>query len=173
MKTKPLRLTARLQRWSVLPIVYVALTSIAGAVDLLVPAESFETDGEGARYLSNTHHDSGGTGGDYWERFNFGAQNPHPQQHNPPISGGLDGSFGWAGEDVDTSDNPISGGASGFPGIVRLDDLNVAGFSNLRVTVSLAVSQPVPVTTWPWIAPSKSRRRSTRTAAGSRYRSRA
>ena len=61
-------------------IALVALLLPAGteAVDLFVPAESFETDGDnGVRYLSNTHTDGSG---DYFERHNFGVQNPHPGQ---------------------------------------------------------------------------------------------
>ena len=102
------------------------------AVDLLMPDESFETDGEGSRYLSNEHSDGGG---DYFERHNFGSQNPYPGQGQ--MINSVDGSWAWALEDVDTADNPLGAGREG---IVRLDDLTVAGHNNLRVTVAFAFS---------------------------------
>ena len=102
--------------------------------------EDFETDGEGVRYLSNTHTDGSG---DFFERHDFGTTNPHPGQAEAIV--GVQGSFAWAGEDVDTSDNPLG---SGQPGIVRIQDLDATGLTNLRVTVSLGVSQLAAGTEW-------------------------
>ncbi len=103
------------------------------AVDLL--DESFETDGEGTRYRSNTHTDGAN---DFFERHDFATDNPHPS-HATAVTA-VDGSFAWAGEDVDTSDNPLG---SGMPGIVRLDDLTVTGHNNLKVIVALGFSPQV------------------------------
>ena len=118
----------RLFRAAVLGL--LAFISSAQAVDLLDPAESFETDGEGTRYLSNAHSDGGG---DHFHRHNYFVQNPHPA-HNVAVTG-VDGSWAWAGEDVDADSPP-----SGPFGYVRLNDLDVTGNNNLEVTVSFGKS---------------------------------
>ena len=98
--------------------------------DLLVQ-ESFETDGEGVRYTSNAFDLSPGSA-DYFTR----TTNPHPEQADPTIASGIDGSFFWASEDID-------GGLAG-DAIVRLNDLSVSNVSNaandITVTVGLAVT---------------------------------
>lgn len=107
----------------------------AGAFDLFV-CESFETDGEGSRYRSNAHTDGGG---DFWERHNFAVQNPHPG-HGFSINAGIDGSWAWAGEDVDADSPP-----SGPLGYVRLDDVDVSGKGNLRVSIAAGFSQQTTI----------------------------
>lgn len=112
----------------------LALIPDAHAVDLLIPDESFETDGNGSRYMSNQHTDGVG---DYFQRFDIGSSaGAHPGQLGG-ISG-IDGTHAWFGEDVDSGDNPSGGGATGFDGIVRLNDLTVTGNNNLEVAIAFA-----------------------------------
>lgn len=122
-------------RW-VLPI--LALVCYSLPVHAQLPhTESFETDGDaGARYLSNTH-DDGAAGNDFFVRHDFGTTNPNPNHGQQIFS--VDGNFGWAGEDVDTADNPLG---SGNPAILRLNDLTVTNFNNLQVEIGLACSSP-------------------------------
>lgn len=123
-----------------------------GIAALIGLAESFETNGDGGvRYLSNSHHSDGGTGEDYWERHQFngaGGQNPHPNFFGTggPIVG-IDGNFAFAGEDVDTAANPLSVANSQELGVVRLNDLDVSGFTDLKVTVGFGWFDPT-LTVW-------------------------
>ena len=94
--------------------------------------ENFDTDGEGTRYTSSTFDDGGS---DYFER-----QTTYPDPRHlatftitAPQSGGY-----WSSEDIGSpassdSDNPL-----GTHGIVRLNNVAIAGFNNLKVRVFLA-----------------------------------
>ncbi len=130
-------LPGRLLRVPLCGAVIMSLALSSYAADLLIPDESFESDGQtgvGDRYLSNQHLDGSGT--DFFQRHDFGTTNPHPS-HNQAIGGALDGDFAFAGEDVDTTDNPLG---SGFPAILRLNNLTVTGNNILEVTIGLACS---------------------------------
>jgi hypothetical protein len=100
--------------------------------DLLDPpaclpyAESFETDGEGTRYNSNTFDDN--------PECNFFLRtNTQPSCHADAASG-IDGSYYWASEDVE-------GGSNGsVDGIVELLPLLASGYTGLQISVLLGVS---------------------------------
>ena len=103
---------------------------VAMAADL--HTETFDTDGEGARYTSSMFND---TNSDFFERTD---SNPHPNHNAPgfgvltftaPQSGGY-----WASEDI----SGAAGNSLGTHGIVRLNDLNVATQTNLEVSIYLA-----------------------------------
>ena len=119
--------------WCVVVITFLA--SVSYAFDLLVPAESFETDGQtgaGNRYLSNQHTDGGAN---FFQWHNFTTTNPHPS-NNEAITSFVD-SVAFAGKDVNTADNPLGAGS---PAILRLNDLTVTGNNMLVVKISLACS---------------------------------
>ncbi|MCB0638633.1 MAG: HYR domain-containing protein, partial [Lewinella sp.] len=100
--------------------------------DLLVPyaefpvCESFETDGEGVRYNSNTFDDSNNC--DFFFRTNT-----QPSCFINAI-GNVDGSYYWASEDVIGSFNGSD------PAYVELAPMTVTGLQNLEVSVLLGVS---------------------------------
>ena len=90
--------------------------------------ETFDTDGEGSRYTSNTFL----VGADYFERTDA---NPHPEHSVAYIFSAPQGAGYWASEDVDDADNPLG---VGQPGINRIADLDVSGLIDLAVTIHLA-----------------------------------
>ena len=90
--------------------------------------ESFETDGEGTRYISNTFQTACH---DFFERI----QDSDISTNNCVTNtiGGEDGTFFWGGEDTDA--------ATGGEGIITFNAVNVSGF-NLSVDVLLAIGRP-------------------------------
>lgn len=105
--------------------------------------ESFETDGEGARYLSNTFSDGSNK---HFERHNFAAENPHPFHHENVT--GIDGDFAWSGEaSENSSQNPLGDGP-GVESILRLFDLDASGLSDLQVEIALGSSHPSISSEW-------------------------
>lgn len=92
--------------------------------------ESFETDGEGSRYTSNTFNDA--TFSDVWERTN---SNPHPYHGTTITAGTRDGSFYWAGEDIESELG------TGNYGVVTLGAVNISGYTDLSVSVALGISR--------------------------------
>lgn len=97
--------------------------------------ESFETDGEGSRYTSNSGNTGGQSppGNDIWDRTD---QNPAPFHSLAIATGSRDGSWYWAGEAV--SDLALNVGADGF---MTLNALNVSGFTSLDVQIALGISR--------------------------------
>ncbi|MDG2123044.1 MAG: cadherin-like domain-containing protein, partial [Verrucomicrobiales bacterium] len=120
----------------------IAVTATIGS-GTIPHTESFETDGEGARYLSNTFNDGSNN---HFERHNFGSQNPHPFQHETIT--GVSGNFAWAAERSEfASENPL-GDAVGVENVLRLFDLAATGLTGLQVEVALGSSHPVPIAEW-------------------------
>ena len=108
---------------------FFALASVSlGQVTLY--SESFETDGEGSRYTSNTFNNAALS--DVWERTN---QNPHPYHSTGIASGTEDGTFYWAGEDIQST---LGTATDAF---VELDPVSVSGFSSLDVQIALGISR--------------------------------
>lgn len=110
-------------------------TGLRGQVTLLL--ETFETDGEGTRYTSNTFTNCGDS--DFFLRTNTNPVSPASCGIlYSSILTNLQGSFFWAAEDV------IGGGGTclGCRPAARLtfNSLNVAGYTGLTVSVYLATS---------------------------------
>jgi hypothetical protein len=103
--------------------------STAHAQSTLVQ-ESFETNGEGTRYTSNTF-DNRATTVQYFLR----AQPPVSGFNSSFTASGIDGSWLWAGEAVrgQTGGNPDRA-----PLYVQLNTINIANKSNVQVKVLLA-----------------------------------
>lgn len=111
----------------------VIVTSVITEPLSIPHTETFDTDGDGGRYTSNSFTDGQATPADYFERTD---SNPHPGQQggvytfSPPQGGGY-----LAAEDVGSSPNPLGPTA---PGIVRLPSLDSSGLGNLQATIHLA-----------------------------------
>lgn len=115
--------------------------SIRTYSQVVIYSESFETDGEGTRYTSNTFSFCSGSPGnnpDYFLRINS----------NPALPAGctsgfgtaltnLQGSWYWASEDV-RSNSPVVNGNP--PGQITSRLISTSGFNNLRVSLFLATS---------------------------------
>ncbi len=82
-------------------------------------SESFETDGEVTRYNSNR----GGTCNDFFDRVSS-----TPSCFGSGITG-VDGTWFFAGEDVDNGTN------GGGPGLVTFVNHSISGLSNLKVSI--------------------------------------
>ncbi len=126
------------------------LTSILFFIIVFVPfaesqvillSESFETDGEGTRYTSNTFNFCAGSPGgnpDYFLRTNT---NPALPPGTCAIGFGssitnVQGSFYWASEDI-RSNSPIPN--ANPPGDITFFPLNITGYNNLMVSLYLAL----------------------------------
>ncbi len=104
----------------------INIIDLLDEVECLPFTESFETDGEGITYNSNTFNDDPDC------NFFF-RTNTQPTCHADAMSG-VDGSFYWAAEDVE-------GGSNGpVDAFVELAPLVVTGFSSLQISVLLGVS---------------------------------
>lgn len=111
----------------------------AARAQVTLHSESFETDGEGSRYTSNTYSYCP-TDPDYFLRTNT----------NPVLPTGgcatgfgstltnLQGSFFWAGEDIMSNQQPFPGGHA--PGQLTMQSINIAGYSSLTVSLYLATA---------------------------------
>ena len=98
--------------------------------------EEFETDGDnGVRYLSSTVSD----GADYFLTHDYSTQNPFTQQSDQTlrsVGNAADHSeVAWVMEDITDTNNPL--GSTG-PAVLRLNNIDVTGGSNLMVTLSVA-----------------------------------
>ncbi|WP_167619842.1 PKD domain-containing protein [Maribellus sediminis] len=89
-------------------------------------AESFETDGEGITYVSNTFNDSPSP------EFFF-RTNTQPTGHAESVTG-IDGSYFWASEDVMSGSNGIT------PGIIEFAPMTITGNSSFAVSISMGTS---------------------------------
>lgn len=111
----------------VLPIVvFFTLFLAYGQAQTILVQESFETDGEGIRYSSNTFDDNPTC--DFFIRTNT-----QPDCHADPVTG-VDGSYYWASEDVK---NTFNGRPFAF---LELTPFSVNGYSILSVNILLGVS---------------------------------
>lgn len=124
-----------MKHFSVLIIVACSFISVLQAQTIL-HTESFETDGEGTRYTSNTFVDC--TNSDFFFRTNT---NPVTPPACAALFGtaltNLQGSFFWASEDIRSS-TPTPG--SRPPGSITTQAINVSNFNNLTVSLYLATS---------------------------------
>ena len=89
-------------------------------------AESFEQDGEGISYVSNTFDDSPNP--DFFLRTNT-----QPAGHAESVSG-FDGSYFWASEDV------ISTASGDNPGIIEFAPMNIIGNSSYTFNILMGTS---------------------------------
>lgn len=109
-----------------------SLLTLANSAIIL--SEEFESDGDGgSRYLSSAFND----GADYFNRHDYGST-PHPQQTDQPLlseGGGTHSEWAWATEDITDTNNPL--GSSG-PAVLRLNDIDISGFTNVTVTIAVA-----------------------------------
>lgn len=111
-------------------MVNITGTVASGSIPYL---EDFDTDGDGARYTSNSFTNGGATPQDYFERTD---DHPHPGQallggvsFIPPQGGGY-----WASEDVESAPNI----KLGTHGIVRLAELEASTVKDIEVSLYLA-----------------------------------
>lgn len=121
---------------SIFLFLLVGLFAVVGKGQVTLLSESFETDGEGSRYTTNTYVDC--TNSDYFVRTNT---NPVA----PPSCGvlfgstltNLQGTFFWASEDI-RSNTPMP--LSKPPGSIVFNPININGYNNLEVSLYLATS---------------------------------
>ncbi|MEM6801940.1 MAG: hypothetical protein AAF696_11090, partial [Bacteroidota bacterium] len=107
----------------------INITTAVNPPAALPICESFETDGEGTRYTSNTYDvSSAGSNCDFFIRTNT-----QPACHGDAVTG-IDGTFYWASEDV------ISPGNGNVPGTLQLSPLIATGLNDFTVEVLLATS---------------------------------
>lgn len=117
-------------------ILLTGLSSLFAQVVLY--SESFETDGEGTRYTSNTYSYCP-TDPDYFYRTNV----------NPPLPSGctsgfgstltnLQGSYFWAGEDI--MSNQLGFPGNHAPGDITTSAINTSGYNTLVVSLYLATA---------------------------------
>lgn len=104
----------------------IAVMDVISEAVCLPLVESFETDGEGIRYISNTFTDFPNS--DYFYRTN-----QQPAGHADAVSG-IDGSYFWASEDV------ISAGSGGLDGIIEFAPINIVGYSNFEFALLMGTS---------------------------------
>ncbi|MBL7817858.1 MAG: T9SS type A sorting domain-containing protein [Saprospiraceae bacterium] len=101
-------------------------------------SESFETDGEGTRYTSNTYVDC--TFSDFFFRTNSNPVTPSGSGCSAFFTEtltNLQGSYFWASEDIRTSTPTLN---SRPPGSITFSSLNIAGYSGMSVSLYLATS---------------------------------
>lgn len=102
-------------------------------------SESFETDGEGTRYTTNTYSDCGVNNPDYFLRTNTNPALPAgcTNGHGTALTN-LQGSFYWASEDIrSASGNPVCGRP---PGDITTFPINITNHNALEVSLFLATS---------------------------------
>ncbi|MFZ1754423.1 MAG: SprB repeat-containing protein, partial [Caldilineaceae bacterium] len=121
-------------------VVLILIFSVGNNVysQTLLHSESFETDGEGTRYTSNTYSYCP-TDPDYFFRTNT----------NPVLPVGctagfgnaltnLQGSYFWAGEDIMSNQAPII--CNRAPGQITTQNITIAGYTSLQVSLFLATA---------------------------------
>ncbi|WP_346861406.1 T9SS type A sorting domain-containing protein [uncultured Draconibacterium sp.] len=104
----------------------IAIMDVISEVVCLPFDESFESDGEGIRYVSNTFTDFPNS--DYFYRTNT-----QPAGHADAVTG-IDGSYFWASEDV------ISAASSGLEGVIEFAPLNIVGNSSFTFEILMGTS---------------------------------
>jgi len=95
--------------------------------------ESFETDGEASRYTSNPFDNINLQ--DFWGRTDM---NPAPYHQQAITAGTRDGSWYWAGEDVQST---LRFDINSKDGFVTLNAINVSSYHSLDVQVALGISR--------------------------------
>ncbi len=105
--------------------------------------ESFETDGEGSRYFSNTYNDCATISNpDYFLRTNTNPVLPPSNCvagfGNALTLNGLQGTWFWAGEDIRSNAMPAPGARP--PGNITTQVINVSGYNTLTVSMYLATA---------------------------------
>jgi hypothetical protein len=117
------------------------LTPMWGQAQTNLHTESFETDGEGTRYVSNTFSFCSGTPGgnpDYFIRTNTNPVLPTGCSTGfGNALTGLQGSFFWAGEDIRSS-SPVPSGQP--PGQLTTSAISIANYGSLSTSFYLATS---------------------------------
>ncbi|GGD82268.1 hypothetical protein GCM10011514_52870 [Emticicia aquatilis] len=104
-------------------------------------SESFETDGEGTRYTTNTFSFCSGSPGnnpDYFLRTNTNPATPPGCTigHADALTN-IQGSYFWASEDIRSS-SPVPNAQP--PGSIVTSSINISGYSSLAVSLYLATS---------------------------------
>jgi len=112
------------------------LLGAAAECQVVIYSESFETDGEGTRYTSNTFTDC--TNSDFFFRTNTNPVTPPScsAQFGSTLTN-LQGSWFWASEDIRTS-SPVPG--SRPPGAITTQAITATAYNNLSVSLYLATS---------------------------------
>lgn len=111
---------------------YITVTAGGGPTTLL--DESFETDGNGTRYTTSIPEFSDGFG-DFFGRTNLNGTSEDPGDivvGNVYTLSGLDGSFCFAGMDID------DGGANADIQTILFDNVNIAGYTGLDLSIMVA-----------------------------------
>ncbi|MCB9230246.1 MAG: T9SS type A sorting domain-containing protein [Bacteroidia bacterium] len=117
---------------------YVSISRSLTGSGTIPYQESFETDGLGVRYDANRFNDGSG---EVWDRLT----NPNGQVTNPTS---VDGSFYFAGTNIDgVAGIPVNNCENGNPdpngvGTIILNDINITGWANLKVTIAAAALTP-------------------------------
>lgn len=101
-------------------------------------SESFETDGEGVRYTSNTYSFCP-TDPDYFLRTNSNPALPSgcSAGHGTALTN-LQGTFYWASEDIRSNQLPAPGARP--PGDITTSSINITNYNTLKVSLYLATS---------------------------------
>jgi hypothetical protein len=102
--------------------------------------ESFETDGEGSRYTTNTYFEAS-PNCNFFTRM---AASPLDVCFQNNFFTGFQGNFFWGGEDIMRSGNPLP------PGSITTQSINIAGHSTLTVSLYLATANNVTPTNTRW-----------------------
>ncbi|MEM7368271.1 MAG: T9SS type A sorting domain-containing protein [Bacteroidota bacterium] len=108
----------------------IALSPVGTFSQTIIVQESFETDGEGTRYTSNSGENVSLS--DIWDRTNL---LPHTYHSTTIGTGTLNGSFYWAAEDIGS----LHG--IGTFGFLTLNAVNISGYTNLEVVIALGLSR--------------------------------
>ena len=129
-------------------------TWVAGAQTVL-QQESFETDGEGTRYVSTTYLPGTATGAtgstnQYFFRASNATLAPASNTGTQPTGGTLAGSFYWTGEGVRGPATTFPGPYARPPGMVTLNSANVAGYRDLQVKVGFQDARYVAGSSQNW-----------------------
>ncbi len=105
----------------------------------LLYTESFETDGEGTRYTSNSYIDCSSGNQDYFVRANTTPALPTgcALGHFDALTG-VQGTFYWASEDIRSSIAPPPGAR--LPGDITTNSINIASYTALNVSLFLATA---------------------------------
>ncbi len=99
----------------------------ANAADVLVFQESFETDGLDSRYTVENGSDDGS--GDFFARRQEGSAGTEPS------GGTIDGSFFWAGQDID-ADGAIVNDLEKDEGRITFNAFDILGVGRLKITIA-------------------------------------
>lgn len=113
---------------------------IAGSAQTVLFSESFETDGEGVRYFSNTYNEPT-PNCNFFYRTSAAPLDPCFQNN---FFTNFQGNFFWGSEDIMRTGAPLP------PGSIITQTINVAGYSGLTVSLYLATSNNVLPTNFRW-----------------------